>query len=97
MKSARLLLFVLPLAATACTVGSATQPGFSFLDPGVRTGQEQACARAVAGVRGVPAAGVAVMRTSADPYNRGIIAFSAGGVSGYCRVTGDFRVLSVVS
>jgi hypothetical protein len=96
MSSARIFLAI-PLLAAACTLGPATQPGFSFLDPGVRSGQEQACAQAVAASRGAPALGVQVKRTSADAYNRGIIAFEADGVSGYCRVTGDFRVLEIVS
>lgn len=96
MSSVRLIVLALSLAVAACAASPAMQTGFSFLDPGIRTGQEQACKDAIAQVRGVPPASVQVDRTSADAHNHGIIAASVGGTSGYCRVTGDFRVLDVV-
>lgn len=96
MSSVRLFALALPLVLIACAPSPAARPGFSFLDPGVRSGQEQACAEAVAQARGVPAGSVRVDRTSADAHNRGVVATVAGGVSGYCQVTGDFRVLKVV-
>lgn len=92
----RFLVLSLPLALLACSPRPAMPPGFSFLDPGVRAGQEQACAEALALLRNVPASSVRADRTSADAYNRGIVTVRGGGISGYCRVTADFRVVEVV-
>lgn len=91
----RLLVLALPLAVSACGYGQATPRGFSFLDPGVRAGQEQACASAVAQRLGVSAGSVRVNRTSADHRNGGVVAAAAGARSGHCRVTGDFRILEL--
>ena len=93
--SFRYLLLALPLAISACGHGQATPRGFSFLDPGVRAGQEQACATAVTQRLGVSAGSVQVDRTSADHHNGGTIGAVAGVRSGHCRVTGDFRVLGI--
>ncbi len=72
------------------------RPGFSFLDPGVRASQEQACAEVVARLRGVSQGGVRTVRTSADPVNGAVVMAYAGNASGYCRVAADFRVLRVI-
>lgn len=94
--SFRYTLLALPLAISACGFGQATHQGFSFMDPVVRAGQEQACSVAVAQHLGVSAGGVQVDRTSADHRNGGIVAAAAAGKAGYCRVTGDFRVLEII-
>ena len=93
--SVRYLLLALPLVVSACGFGQATPRGFSFLDPGVRAGQEQACASAVAQRLGVSAGSVRADRTSADHHNGGAVAVAAGVRSGHCRVTGDFRILGL--
>ncbi len=92
----RFLVLSLPLALLACTLRPAMPPGFSFLDPGVRAGQEQACAEAVARLRGESQGEVRTARISADPANGAVVMAYAGGASGYCRVSADFRVLRVV-
>ena len=92
----RSLVLSLPLALLACSPRPAMPPGFSYLDPGVRAGQEQACAEAVALLREVPASSVRADRTSADAHNRGIVTITGGGISGYCRVTADFEVVQLV-
>ena len=89
------VLWLAPLLLAACSFGPTMPPGVTFLDPGVRAGQERACAAAVARERGVPAETVAVRRASSDPRNHSIVNVVVGPVSGYCRVTADFRVLQV--
>ena len=96
MQHLRCLYLLAPLAIGACSPGAGPQPGFSFLDPGVQAGQEQACAEAVAQLRGVSRGDVATARTSADAANGAVVMAYAGNASGYCRVNADFRVLSVV-
>lgn len=96
MRRAHLLLLAAPVALAACSSGAGAGPGFSFLDPGVRTGQEQACADAVARLRGVARANVQTVRTSADATNGSVVMAYAGNASGYCRVSADLRVLAVV-
>ena len=96
MQQLRFLILLAPLAIAACSSGAGPRPGFSFLDPGVRAKQEQACAEEVAQLRGVSRADVATARTSADPANGAVVMAYAGNVTGYCRVSADFRVLSVV-
>lgn len=90
------ILLALPLLISACGFGQATPQRFSFMDPEVRAGQEQACSMAVAQHLSVSAAGVKADRTSADHRNGGIIAATAAGKAGYCRVTGDFQVLEII-
>ena len=96
MQQLRFLFLLAPLAIAACSSGAGPRPGFSFLDPGVRAGQEQACAEAVAQLRGVSRGDIATARTSADSANGAVVMAYAGNASGYCRVSADFRVLSVV-
>ena len=96
MQLLRFLFLLAPLAIAACSSGAGPRPGFSFLDPGVRSGQEQACVEAVAQLRGVSRGDVGTVRTSADPANGAVVMAYAGNASGYCRVSADFRVLSVV-
>ncbi len=96
MNRLRLLLLVTPLALVACSSGAGVRPGFSFLDPSVRAGQERACAEAMAQLRSVPPNDVRTVRTSADPANGAVVMAYVGSASGYCRVSADFRVLRVV-
>ncbi len=96
MQRLRVFLLAAPMALAACSFGAGVRPGFSFLDPGVRAGQEQACAEAVARLRGESQGEVRTARTSADPANGAVVMAYAGGASGYCRVSADFRVLRVV-
>lgn len=96
MQHLRFFILLAPLAIAGCSSGAGPRPGFSFLDPGVRAGQEQACAEAVAQLRGISRADVATARTSADPANGAVVMAYAGNVSGYCRVSADFRVVDVV-
>jgi hypothetical protein len=96
MQPIRFTFLLAPLPIAACSSGAGPQPGFSFLDPGVQSGQGQACAETVAQLRGVSRGDVASVRTSADPGNGAVVMAYAGNASGYCRVSADFRVLSVV-
>jgi hypothetical protein len=96
MQRMRFIFVIASLATAACSSGAGPRPGFSFLDPGVRAGQEQACAEAVAQLRGVSRGDIATIRTSVDPANGAVVMAYAGNTSGYCRVSADFRVLSVI-
>ena len=96
MQRLRFLFLLAPIALAACSSGAGPRPGSSFLDPGVRDGQEQACAEAVAELRGVSRGDVRTTRTSADSANGAVVMAYTSNVSGYCRVSADFRVLQVI-
>jgi hypothetical protein len=96
MSIARLIA-VAPLALAACApfTTQAPAPAGAFVDPSVRAVQERACADAVAELQGVAPGGVVAQRTSIDGSNRAVVDVTAGGVTGYCRVDIDGRVLQV--
>lgn len=96
MQRFRFLILLAPIAIVACSSGAGPRPGFSFLDAGVRAGQEKACAEAVAHLRRVSQGDVRTTRTSADSANGAVVMAYVGNASGYCRVSADFRVLRVV-
>lgn len=98
MSIARLIALA-PLALAACApLGLTTQapaPAVAFADPELRAVQERACADAVAQMHGVAPAGVVAQRTSIDGSNRAVVDVTVAGVTGYCRVDIDGRVLQV--
>jgi hypothetical protein len=96
MLPLRLVLSIAPVVLAGCSSGAGAPSGFSFLDHGVRAGQEQACTEAVARLRGVSHGDVRTVRTSADGANGAVVMAYHGNASGYCRVGADLRVLHVV-
>lgn len=96
MRRLHLLFLVASVSLTACSSGGGGPRGFSFLDPGVRAGQEKACAEAVARLRGVSQSEVRTIRTSADATNGALVMAYTGKASGYCRVSANVKVLQVV-